>query len=112
MASLDFHHFVEWDEEAGAARYFRTQNDVALYTDADFRDAFTAAGLDVIRDDEGLMDRGLHVAPRSRPPLPPGERHESSCLADPVLTNGGDGQVAAAAGARARSTPSRMLLTT
>ncbi len=61
LAVLEMHHFVDWGEQHSAAKYFVTRHQMALYATQDYLDAFTAAGLDVTTDEEGLMGRGLFM---------------------------------------------------
>ncbi len=60
-AVLEMHHFVDWDEQSSTAKYFVTRHQMALYATQDYLDAFTAAGLAVTTDVEGLMGRGLFI---------------------------------------------------
>lgn len=61
LSHLEMHHFVDWDETTGTAKYFQTHHDVAMYTIEEYKAAFRAAGLDVSYDEEGLMGRGVYV---------------------------------------------------
>lgn len=55
---LDMHHFVGWPD---ATQYRFTRHELALYTFAEYLEAFRVAGLDVGYDAHGLMGRGLYI---------------------------------------------------
>lgn len=58
VSVLDMHHIV--GSEAGVERFFE-RHEVRLFTHEQYLSAFTAAGLVVVFDAEGLTGRGLYV---------------------------------------------------
>ena len=64
LAIMDFSYLVGTPE---GVEHFQERHEAALFTDGEYRDAFTAAGLEVEHDEEGLIGRGLYlgVAPNS-----------------------------------------------
>jgi SAM-dependent methyltransferase len=61
VAILDFHYLVGTPE---GVEHFTEHHELGLFTDEDYRAAFTEAGLDVLHDAEGLMGRGLYIGTR------------------------------------------------
>lgn len=61
VAMLDFHYLVGTPE---GVEHFTEHHELGLFADEQYRAAFTQAGLDVTRDDEGLIGRGLYVGTR------------------------------------------------
>jgi SAM-dependent methyltransferase len=61
VAILDFEYLVA--TSTGIER-LSERHELGLFTEAQYRQAFTAAGLDVTRDAEGLMGRGLYLVVR------------------------------------------------
>jgi hypothetical protein len=59
--SSDFHYLV--GTPAGI-EHFTERHEMGLFTDEQHRAAFTAAGLDVAYDAEGLMGRGVYIGIR------------------------------------------------
>lgn len=58
VALLDFHYLVATPE---GVEHFIEHHELGLFTDAEYRAAFTQAGLDVTYDAEGLIGRGLYM---------------------------------------------------
>jgi SAM-dependent methyltransferase len=58
LAIMDFSYLVGTPD---GVQHFREQHEAALFTDGEYRDAFTAAGLEVEHDEEGLIGRGLYL---------------------------------------------------
>jgi SAM-dependent methyltransferase len=58
IALLDFHYLVATPD--GIER-FTEHHELGLFTDAQYRHAFAAAGLDVASDAEGLIGRGIYI---------------------------------------------------
>jgi ubiquinone/menaquinone biosynthesis C-methylase UbiE len=42
-------------------KYLRQKHELGMFTDAQYREAFAAAGLKVFHDEKGLMNRGLYI---------------------------------------------------
>lgn len=61
IALLDFQYLVA---TPGGIEHFAEHHELGLFTDAQYRHAFTAAGLDVAYDAEGLIGRGLYIGSR------------------------------------------------
>jgi hypothetical protein len=62
VSVLDFHYFVA---PAEGVEHFTEHHELALFTHAQYHDAFAAAWLVVEHDAEGLMGRGLYLARRA-----------------------------------------------
>jgi SAM-dependent methyltransferase len=45
----------------GKVEFFEETHTMGLFEDADYREAFRQAGLEIVRDEEGLMGRGLYI---------------------------------------------------
>lgn len=56
--TMRFHYLVGTPD---GVEHFTEDHVVGLFTDAEYRSALEGAGLDVERDDEGLMGRGLYL---------------------------------------------------
>ncbi len=61
VSVLEFHYLVV---RPGTVRHFTETHRLGLFTDEEYRSAFTAAGLKVDLDREGLMGRGLYIGQR------------------------------------------------
>lgn len=64
VAVLDFHYLVATPE---GIEHFTEHHELGLFTDEQYRVAFTQAGLEVLRDHEWLGGRGMYLGTR---PLP------------------------------------------
>jgi SAM-dependent methyltransferase len=62
IAILDFHYLVG---TPGGIEHFTEHHELGLFTDAQYRAAFTHAGLDIAYDAEGLIGRGLYIGTRA-----------------------------------------------
>ena len=60
---MDMHHLVN---TARGVEYFVERHELTLFRDDEYHQAFSAAGLDVDVDPEGLIGRGLYFG--RRPP--------------------------------------------
>lgn len=58
LSILHFHYLVGTPE---GISYFTEDHVMGLFTDEQYREAFTRAGLEVTYDAEGLMGRGLYI---------------------------------------------------
>lgn len=58
VSFLDFHYLVGTPE---GIEHFTESHELGLFTDAQYRAAFTAAGLEVQHDPEGLDGRGIYI---------------------------------------------------
>jgi SAM-dependent methyltransferase len=58
---LEMHHLVGTPAEV---THFVERHELGMFTDEQYADAFRAAGLEVERDPEGLMGRGLYLGTR------------------------------------------------
>jgi len=67
ISVLDFHYLVATPI---GVEHFTEHHELALFTDAQYRAAFAAAGLRVEHDPDGLIDRGLYIARHDPPPRP------------------------------------------
>lgn len=76
VSVMDLHHMVATPE---GVETFVTHHRMGLFADWEYREAFTAAGLGVEHDEEGLMGRGLYLATSSSPSAEP--LHPGPCLA-------------------------------
>jgi dTDP-3-amino-3,6-dideoxy-alpha-D-glucopyranose N,N-dimethyltransferase len=63
-ATRDLGEFVPADGEHDAVEQWIEPHRLALWSDAQYRDAFAAAGLDVEHDADGLIGRGLYLGHR------------------------------------------------
>jgi SAM-dependent methyltransferase len=54
-------HFQYLVGRRGKIEHFEETHSTGLFTDADYLEAFRAAGLEVVRDEQGLMGRGLYI---------------------------------------------------
>jgi len=61
LSVMDMHYLVA---TPNGVRYFSERHALAMFTEAEYRRAFTAAGLTVAYDPEGLMGRGLYIGTR------------------------------------------------
>jgi SAM-dependent methyltransferase len=68
MSTLDFHYLVA---EAGTVETFSERHELGLFTDAEYRAAFTAAGLAVSWLPGALADSGLYAGVLPLPPDAP-----------------------------------------
>lgn len=62
LSILDFDYLVA--EEGQPTRHLHERHVLALFTQADFEEAFAAAGLEVDHDPQGLTGRGLYIGRR------------------------------------------------
>jgi SAM-dependent methyltransferase len=62
VSVMEMHHMVGTPE---GVHTFAETHRMGLYTDGEYREAFTAAGLRVEHDAEGLMGRGLYVGQKT-----------------------------------------------
>jgi SAM-dependent methyltransferase len=62
VAKSDFHYLVG---TPGNVEHFTERHELGLFTEEQNRAAFAAAGLDVVRDSEGLMGRGVYIGTRA-----------------------------------------------
>ncbi|MGO8950550.1 MAG: class I SAM-dependent methyltransferase [Ktedonobacterales bacterium] len=74
IAILDFHYLVATPE---GVEHYTEHHELGLFTDEQYREAFTQAGLAVVHDAEGLSGRGIYIGTRSlagdtEAPSPPG----------------------------------------
>jgi SAM-dependent methyltransferase len=58
LSIIEFFYLVGTPE---GIRQFSERHEAALFTDGEYRDAFSAAGLAVEHDEEGLIGRGLYL---------------------------------------------------
>jgi SAM-dependent methyltransferase len=58
VAMLDFHYLIATPE---GVEHFTEHHELGLFTDDEYRGAFLQAGMDVRRDADWLMGRGLYV---------------------------------------------------
>jgi SAM-dependent methyltransferase len=61
IAILDFHYLVA---APAGVEHLTERHELGLFTDAEYRRAFAATGLDVTHDADGLMGRGLYIGTR------------------------------------------------
>ncbi|HEY4346195.1 MAG TPA: class I SAM-dependent methyltransferase [Gaiellaceae bacterium] len=62
LAIMDFSYLVGTRE---GVRHFEERHEAALFTDAEYRQAFERAGFESVEhDEEGLIGRGLYIATR------------------------------------------------
>ena len=59
---LDFHYLVATPD---GVEHFTEHHELGLFTEEEYRAAFTRAGLDVLRADEWLGGRGMYIGTRS-----------------------------------------------
>ena len=64
LSILDFHYLVATPT---GVEHFTEHHELALFTDAQYRDAFAGAGLHVEHDPVGLTGRGLYIGTRRGP---------------------------------------------
>ncbi len=62
VAILDFHYLVGTPE---GVEHFTEHHELGLFTDEQYRAAFTAAGLDIVFDAEGIIGRGVYIGTRA-----------------------------------------------
>ena len=60
-------HFQYLVARDGMVQHFEEQHEMGLFTDADYRDAFRAAGLTVSHDPKGPTGRGLYIGTKAAP---------------------------------------------
>jgi SAM-dependent methyltransferase len=72
VSCMEMHHLVG---TPGRVDSFVETHRLGLYTDAEYQAAFTAAGLQVEHDPEGLMGRGLYVAKAPSSSATPNPHH-------------------------------------
>lgn len=60
---LDFQYLVA---TSSGVEHFSERHVLRLFTDVEYRDAFTRAGLDVIHDEHGLDGRGVYIGTHSQ----------------------------------------------
>jgi SAM-dependent methyltransferase len=58
VAILDFHYLVGTPE---GVEHFTEHHELGLFTDEEYRHAFTSAGLEVAHDHDGIIGRGLYI---------------------------------------------------
>jgi SAM-dependent methyltransferase len=67
VSHLDFHYLVGTPDKID---YFTEHHALGLFTDAEYRAAFTQAGLTLIETDADLMGRGIYVGRKENHPTP------------------------------------------
>jgi hypothetical protein len=58
LVKSTFHYLIGM---ASGVEHFTEAHEMRLFTDAEHRLAFAAAGMDVTHDETGLMGRGLYI---------------------------------------------------
>jgi SAM-dependent methyltransferase len=61
IALLDFHYLVAASD---GVEHFTEHHELGLFSDEEYQRAFTATGLDVTYDAEGLIGRGMYIGVR------------------------------------------------
>jgi SAM-dependent methyltransferase len=62
IAILDFHYLVATTE---GVEHFMEHHELGLFTNEDYQDAFSRAGLEVLHDTQWLGGRGMYIGIRS-----------------------------------------------
>jgi translation initiation factor 2 gamma subunit (eIF-2gamma) len=58
ITQFDMHHLVATQQ---GVEHFVERHELTLFTDAEYCTAFAAAGLDMVRDDDGIFGRWLYL---------------------------------------------------
>jgi hypothetical protein len=62
VSYFDFHYLIGTPE---GTEYFTERHELGLFEVEEMKDAFEAADLEVIHDEEGIAGRGLYIGKRA-----------------------------------------------